>query len=61
MSDDLHSLSGAYALDALDDDERADFEEHLARCATCRPPDWTASPPGAVSSWWARPRIWPPR
>ena len=23
MSDDLHSLSGAYALDALDDDERA--------------------------------------
>ena len=36
MSDDLHSLSGAYALDALDDDERADFEEHLARCATCR-------------------------
>ncbi|MFX4286186.1 anti-sigma factor [Janibacter sp. G349] len=36
MSDDLHSLSGAYVLDALDDGERADFEEHLARCATCR-------------------------
>ena len=29
MSDDLHSLSGAYVLDALDEGERADFEEHL--------------------------------
>lgn len=36
MSEDLHSLSGAYALDALGDEERADFEQHLARCATCR-------------------------
>lgn len=36
MSDDLHSLSGAYALDALSEQERADFEVHLDRCATCR-------------------------
>lgn len=36
MSDDLHSLSGAYALDALTDEERADFEIHLDRCPTCR-------------------------
>lgn len=36
MSDDLHSLSGAYVLDALTDDERADFEVHLERCPTCR-------------------------
>lgn len=36
MSEDLHSLSGAYVLDALDDGERADFEQHLARCSTCR-------------------------
>lgn len=36
MSDDLHSLSGAYVLDALTDEERADFEVHLDRCATCR-------------------------
>lgn len=33
---DLHSLTGAYALDALDDDERRAFELHLVDCATCR-------------------------
>jgi anti-sigma-K factor RskA len=33
---DIHALSGAYALDALDDDERARFEEHLAVCPECR-------------------------
>lgn len=36
MSPDLHHLSGAYAVDALDDAERAEFELHLAACATCR-------------------------
>lgn len=36
MNADLHSLSGAYALDALDDAERASFEGHLAECDTCR-------------------------
>ncbi len=33
---DVHALSGAYAIDALDGDERAQFEEHLAGCADCR-------------------------
>lgn len=33
---DAHALSGAYAVDALDDDERAAFEAHLAECAECR-------------------------
>jgi anti-sigma-K factor RskA len=33
---DVHALTGAYAADALDDVERADFERHLADCATCR-------------------------
>ncbi|EGD40930.1 anti-sigma-K factor RskA (Regulator of sigK) [Nocardioidaceae bacterium Broad-1] len=33
---DIHALSGAYAVDALDDIERARFEEHLAVCADCR-------------------------
>jgi anti-sigma-K factor RskA len=33
---DIHALSGAYAVDALDDLERAGFERHLAECATCR-------------------------
>ncbi len=33
---DVHALSGAYAIDALDDLERAQFERHLADCADCR-------------------------
>ena len=33
---DIHALSGAYAVDALDDDERAQFEAHLAGCPACR-------------------------
>lgn len=33
---DVHALSGAYAVDALDDLERAAFERHLAECADCR-------------------------
>lgn len=32
---DLHSLSGAYALDALEGAERERFERHLARCRRC--------------------------
>lgn len=36
MSPDLHHLSGAYAVDALDEAERAQFEAHLAGCADCR-------------------------
>ena len=32
---DIHALSGAYAVDALDDIERAQFERHLAGCADC--------------------------
>lgn len=33
---DLHLLTGAYALDALDGDECAVFERHLRRCAACQ-------------------------
>ncbi|WP_018548864.1 anti-sigma factor [Streptomyces sp. LaPpAH-108] len=32
---DPHTLTGAYALDALDEDERAGVERHLAHCASC--------------------------
>ncbi|NUT21780.1 MAG: anti-sigma factor [Hamadaea sp.] len=35
MTDDLHLLTGAYALDALDDAEREAFERHLRTCPTC--------------------------
>jgi anti-sigma-K factor RskA len=33
---DLHKLTGAYAVDALDDLERARCEQHLAGCEDCR-------------------------
>jgi anti-sigma-K factor RskA len=37
MNDEsIHALSGAYAVDAVDDLERARFEAHLATCADCR-------------------------
>ncbi len=36
MTVDTHTLSGAYALDALEPGEVAAFEEHLAGCAACR-------------------------
>jgi anti-sigma-K factor RskA len=32
---DLHTLTGAYALDAVDDAERDRFEHHLHRCQPC--------------------------
>jgi anti-sigma-K factor RskA len=32
---DIHALSGAYAVDALDDLERAQFERHLRECDSC--------------------------
>lgn len=35
-ADDVHALSGAYVLDALDPDERAHFEAHLRRCPACQ-------------------------
>lgn len=34
-SPDVHTLTGAYALDALDPDQRAEFETHLAECPDC--------------------------
>jgi anti-sigma-K factor RskA len=33
---ELHDQLAAYALDALDADERSEFEEHLAECEQCR-------------------------
>jgi anti-sigma-K factor RskA len=32
----IHELVAAYALDALDDSERRNFEDHLAACEQCR-------------------------
>ena len=33
---DLHTLAGAYVLDAVSDDERVGFAAHLAACVQCR-------------------------
>lgn len=33
---DLHDLTAAYALDALDEGDRDAYENHLAHCADCR-------------------------
>lgn len=33
---DIHALSGAYAIDALDDVERARFSRHLVDCPDCQ-------------------------
>ena len=35
-TESIHDLSAAYALDALDDDERRAYEDHLAGCERCR-------------------------
>ncbi len=35
MTVDPHMMTGPYALGALEDDERAAFEQHLATCAEC--------------------------
>lgn len=36
MNVDVHDLAGAYAVDALSDDERRFFERHLDDCGACR-------------------------
>lgn len=35
ITTDIHALSGAYALDSVDDVERVAFERHLRDCETC--------------------------
>ena len=36
MTESVHALSGAYVVDALDDQERELFERHLPGCLDCR-------------------------
>ncbi|MBU2661910.1 anti-sigma factor [Actinoplanes bogorensis] len=36
MTTEIHTLVGAYVLDAVDDLERASFERHLRECDSCR-------------------------
>ena len=48
MSADVHSLVGAYAVDAIDEQERTAFERHLAECPECT--DEVSSLRGAAAS-----------
>lgn len=32
---DLHTMTGAYAVHALDEDEQREFEQHLTECSAC--------------------------
>lgn len=41
MNADDHSLVGAYVTDALDEQERLRFEQHLAECRACADEVWT--------------------
>jgi anti-sigma-K factor RskA len=68
MTDDIHTLAGAYALDAVNDIERAAFTRHVAGCESCaqdvaelrataaRLADatWSAPPPGMRAAVLAR-------
>jgi len=49
---DPHTLAGAYALDALDEADRENFERHLLRCESCRA---EAASLGDAAGWLAEP------
>jgi anti-sigma-K factor RskA len=60
MADELiHELSAAYALDALDEHDRVEFEEHLAGCERCRG-EVAALSQTAVALAFAAPEAQPP-
>ena len=48
---DVHDLTAAYALDALDDVEREQYEAHLAQCARCRDELAQLSEAAAALAW----------
>jgi anti-sigma-K factor RskA len=59
MADDVHALVGPFALDALDENERREFEEHLAFCERCRQ-DLAGLREAAASLAYGAPRATPP-
>jgi anti-sigma factor RsiW len=48
---DIHDLTAAYALDALDSDDAADYEAHLGQCERCREELATLSETAAALAW----------
>jgi anti-sigma-K factor RskA len=59
-TESIHDLSAAYALDALDDDERRAYEEHLAGCERCREEVASFSSTAEVLAYAAGPGAPPP-
>jgi anti-sigma-K factor RskA len=59
-TESIHDLSAAYALDALDDDERRAYEEHLAGCERCRAEVASFSSTAEVLAYAAAPATPPP-
>ncbi|MFB7241308.1 zf-HC2 domain-containing protein [Streptomyces populi] len=53
---DAHALTGAHAVHALHDEERAAFERHLTGCEACAQGSRSSRPPPGVRPWlW----LWP--
>jgi anti-sigma factor RsiW len=48
---DLHDLTAAYALDALDEHETREYEAHLAQCEPCREELATLSEAATALAW----------
>ncbi|MDX6487079.1 MAG: hypothetical protein QOF43_2232 [Gaiellaceae bacterium] len=58
---DVHQLTAAYALDALDTDERDVYEAHLAQCEDCRHELSTLGETAAALAWAVDAPAPPPR
>lgn len=59
MAEDVHTLVGPYALDALGEGEERSFEEHLALCERCRE-ELAGLREAAASLAYGAPRATPP-
>jgi hypothetical protein len=57
----LHDLTAAYAVDALDPDERREYEAHLARCERCRDELTSLSETATSLAYAAEPAAPPPQ
>lgn len=60
MADELHDLTAAYALDALDEADTELYEEHLRTCARCRDELASLRPAAAALAHVAPPAVPPP-
>ncbi len=56
---DIHDLTAAYALDALDEHEAREFEAHLAQCERCRDELARLSESAAALAWAVDPHVPP--